>query len=207
MNRKTREHLNRAIKYTETQRYRLGINEFVYGLIDNWAFEQTGLYPPNPILGFDEEAILTAKQVSHELATAMKINPTSDVLGWYLSETGLSKNTESFFPTPPEVSRLISSLTIDNKKQSKDKYYECCCGSGSLALSYLDNIFEKDGKEALKNIELYLEDINPTIIKCALLQILFFIDVKGVQIKSFSIATINSLTRKNIGPHYYAQTQ
>lgn len=209
MNPQVRNHLNNAIKIVEGFRYVMGVNRFIEYTINCWSFHQSGVFPP--VLGDDwsEEANQGAISVSMELSAAMMIDPVSDVLGWFLSETGYYNTTASFYPTPPEVAKLVSSLLGNSSDTRSGKYdhYECCVGTGILTLSYLDDLLEREGAEFLKKVKLTMEDMNPLIVKCCLLQLLHYLDARSVQINSFRLETIDSLTRIKSNPCYFAFSQ
>lgn len=99
---------NKALTLIEQARYRMGTSAFVEAFIDQWAYLQTGLYPPANTI--PDELQPVAIELSHVLSAAMKQDPTSDVIGYVLSMSGFHKKGTNYFPTPPGVGRLLSQL-------------------------------------------------------------------------------------------------
>lgn len=204
MNPIVRKHLNNAIQIVEGFRYSMGVNQFIENTINCWAYHQTGVYPPVLSKDWSEEANSGAIAVSIQLSAAMMADPLSDALGWFLSETGYYKVANNFYPTPPEVAKLLASLVGGTVERTKYSHYEICAGTGILTLSYLDEILSKEGAEALNKVTLVLEEINPLIVKCCLIQLLHYLDAKNVRIGGFKLEAVNTLTRASTGLVYFA---
>ncbi len=136
--------VRKAVQVLEQARYKMGIVEFVKCFIDHWAYYQTGMFKPS--VSMPDELTPVAMQLSHILAAAMKRFPGADVIGCFFSESGYYKNGLNFFPTPPELSRLMSAL-VNNApdNESCSSFYEPCCGTGSIALSWLIEKYENKG--------------------------------------------------------------
>lgn len=200
MNPTTTIFVNKALSLIESTRYRMGVIEFCKAFIDNWAYQQTGLYPPASEM--PEEIRPIAVELSNVLSKAIKADPTGDILGIILSGCGFDKRGTDYFPTPPELANLLAKLCgVDENNVS---LYEPCCGSGSIAINWMENVLESKGKEALSAAEIFLEDIDPLMVKCSLLQILFYLEERGASLNTLSISTINVLSRKAMGVAYYA---
>lgn len=192
--------VNKALSLIEQARYQMGTAPFVEAFIDQWAYLQTGLYPA--VHSIPNELQPIAIELSHVLSAAMRQDPTSDVLGYVLSMSGFHKKGTNYFPTPPEVGHLLSLLV--GTAPSAD-FYEPCCGSGINAIKWMDNLLENQGPEAMSSASIYLEDIDRLMVKCSMLQLLYFFESRNVSPKTLSIVGVDSLTRRPTGIGYYAQ--
>nr|BAX83716.1 DNA methylase protein [Escherichia coli] len=110
MSPETQQLTSKALSLIEQSRYRMGTSRFVEAFIDQWAYLQTGLYPAKEEI--PEELQPVAFELSHVLSAAIKRDPTSDVLGYVLSMSGFHKKGTNYFPTPPEIGRLIGKLHL-----------------------------------------------------------------------------------------------
>ncbi len=124
--------IRKAAQVIEAARYRMGVTEFVYTFIDHWAYQQTGLYPPSSKMPKELEP--TAIELSHILSAAMRNYPGIDVLGMFFSECGYYKQGQNFFPTPPELGRLLAALVgwPSNHLNQELSFYEPCSGTGAI---------------------------------------------------------------------------
>lgn len=197
------QHVRQALRLIEQARYRLGVHRFISLFIDHWAFQQSGLYPPTEAIPADLESV--AKELSHALSMAMMSDPTSDILGYVLSESGFYKQGTSFYPTPPEVAKLMSAMTSDGPRVGQ--FYEPCCGTGINTIHWLEHLAETRGFEAIEQAELCLEDVDPLMIKGCMLQLLHYFASRGVTPLRMSIVGINTLSRKESGIAYYGDRQ
>jgi len=99
------------------------------------------------------------------------------------------------FLTPDDVSRLIASLGIRSRADTA-KINEECCGAGSIVLSTLKELHQKNG--SYLDTTLNLNDIDPLMVKMAIIQIMAPIAFKeNVDIKEINIFNQNSLINKN----------
>lgn len=192
---------NKALSLVEKARYRMGTSRFVEAFIDKWAYLQTGLYPAKEEI--PEELQPVAFELSHVLSNAMKRDPTSDVLGYVLSMSGFHKKGTNYFPTPPELGRLLSRLV--GHKSSAD-FYEPCCGSGINAILWMESMIEEKGPGALREVSIYLEDIDPLMVKCCMLQLFHYFESRETTPKLLSIVGMDTLSRQGKGIAYYAET-
>ena len=191
---------NKALTLIEQARYRMGTSAFVEAFIDQWAYLQTGLYPPANTI--PDELQPVAIELSHVLSAAMKQDPTSDVIGYVLSMSGFHKKGTNYFPTPPGVGLLLSQLV--GSTPSAD-FFEPCCGSGINAIQWMEHLLESQGPEALSSASIYLEDIDRLMVKCCMLQLFHFFESRNVSPKTLSIVGIDTLSRRPTGIGYYAQ--
>lgn len=191
---------NKALLLIEQARYRMGTSVFIEAFIDQWAYLQTGLYPAAKTI--PDELQPVAIELSHILSAAMKQDPTSDILGYVLSMSGFHKKGTSYFPTPPEVGRLLSMLV---GSRTSTEFYEPCCGSGINAIQWMEHLLESQGPEALSQSSIYLEDIDRLMVKCCMLQLFHFFESRNVSPKMLSIVGIDALSRLPTGIGYYAQ--
>lgn len=190
----------KALSLIEQSRYRMGTSSFVEAFIDQWAYLQTGLYPATQTI--PDELQPVAIELSHVLSAAMRQDPTSDVLGYVLSMSGFHKKGTNYFPTPPEVGRLLSQLV--GSAPSSD-FFEPCCGSGINAIQWMENLLENHGPEALSGASIYLEDIDRLMVKCCMLQLFHYFESRSVSPRALSIVGIDTITRRPTGIGYYAQ--
>lgn len=191
---------NKALALIEQARYRMGTSAFVEAFIDQWAYLQTGLYPAANTI--PDELQPVAIELSHVLSAAMKQDPTSDVLGYVLSMSGFHKKGTNYFPTPPEVGRLLSQLV---GAAPAAEFYEPCCGSGINAIQWMENLLETQGTEAVGQASIYLEDIDRSMVKCCMLQLFHYFETRNISPKMLSIVGIDTLSRRPTGIGYYAQ--
>ncbi|HBX5304525.1 TPA: hypothetical protein MH412_24930 [Klebsiella pneumoniae] len=97
------------------------------------------------------------------------------------------------FLTPDDVSSLLSSLTM--RSRSKTAIYEECCGAGSIVLSTLKELHQKNG--SYLDTTLNLNDIDPLMVKMAIIQVMAPIAFKeNVDIKEINIFNQNGLLNK-----------
>ncbi|GKR04066.1 hypothetical protein KAM462_37860 [Aeromonas caviae] len=108
MSPETQQLISKALSLIEQSRFRMGTSRFVEAFIDRWAYLQTGLYPAKEEIPAELQPV--AFELSHVLSVAMKRDPTSDVLGYVLSMSGFHKKGTNYFPTPPEIGRLMSLI-------------------------------------------------------------------------------------------------
>jgi hypothetical protein len=201
--------LRKAISLAEEARYKMGVSDFVLATIDHWAHAQTGMHPPKTSI--PAELVSASMELTNCLAGLMREHPGDDVLGAFFSECNFHLRGTNFFPTPPEISALMAALIGEPEaKDSNDaklKYYEPCCGTGSIALKWLNNLAQSSGLDAVAKAQLVLEDIDEVMVKACMIQMLFFIEHLGVEPQILSVVTIDVLSRQKRGVAYYATSQ
>lgn len=202
MNDNARQLTRQALSLIETTRYRMGVSRFISLFIDHWAYQQTGLYPPSE--AFPDDLGATASKLSHLLSSAMKADPTSDILGYILSESGFYKQGTQFYPTPPEVARLMAQINLADAPLSETDFYEPCCGTGINTIHWLERLLEARGPSAIGAVSLHLEDVDRLMVKGCMLQLFHYFDSRGVTPASMNIEALNTITRKPMGIAYYA---
>jgi hypothetical protein len=200
MSPETQKLVSKALSLIEQSRYRMGTSQFVEAFIDQWAYLQTGLYPANEEI--PEELHPVAFELSHVLSAAMKRDPTSDVLGYVLSMSNFHKKGTNYYPTPPNIGRLLSRIV---GSQSSADFYEPCCGSGINAIHWMEILIEDKGLKALAETSIYLEDIDPLMVKCCMLQLFHYLDSRDATPKKLSIVGIDTLSRRTKNITYYAE--
>ncbi|EHH1421970.1 N-6 DNA methylase [Salmonella enterica subsp. enterica serovar Typhimurium] len=98
------------------------------------------------------------------------------------------------FLTPDDVSSLIASLGIRSRADTA-KINEECCGAGSIVLSTLKELHQKNG--SYLDTTLNLNDIDPLMVKMAIIQVMAPIAFKeNVDIKEVNVFNQNSLLNK-----------
>ena len=192
MHTKTKQLIAEALKIIEGTRYRLGTTEFMLMFIDRWAYEQTGMYPPAKTL--PEELQQESAMLSQILHEAMLFEPTADVLGYILSQLNFDKRGTSYFPTPPDVAALLSRL---GGLSNGSKIYEPCCGTGVITIRELEN------RNSIKNTSLLLEDIDPIMVKCTMLQLIHYFQSRNESPKEMHLSCVDVLSRNKNKIHYH----
>ena len=200
MNPAAKAHLNQAMNLIESTRYRMGVSQFLTAFIDEWAFHQTGLYPCKNVIPADLEE--TAIALSKSLSAAMHADPVSDVLGYVLSEAGFHQKGTSFYPTPTDVSDLLQALIGGEEGNT---FYEPCCGTSINAILWMEGMLQKHGPDALADSELTLEDIDPLMVKCSMLQLVHYLASRQVTPKALNVIGVDVITRRLTGVAYYAE--
>lgn len=191
--------MSKASAIVEGTRYRYGTRKFLYLFIDHWLFRQTGLYEPQEAMPTDLEA--DAIELSRVLSNAMRTDPTADVLGFLLSEFRFDQKGTSFFPTPPAVGQLLVRLVGDATDSS---FYEPCCGTGGNTLQWLESRWEACGQKGIKNARLLLEDVDPIMVKCCMMQLLHYFEARDASPARLSVVGVDVLTRRPAGIAYHA---
>ncbi|ECI9779697.1 N-6 DNA methylase [Salmonella enterica] len=99
------------------------------------------------------------------------------------------------FLTPDDVSSLLSSLTMRSRADTA-KINEECCGAGSIVLSTLKELHQKNG--SYLDTTLNLNDIDPLMVKMAIIQVMAPIALKeNVDIKEINIFNHNTFLNEN----------
>ena len=194
--------IKKALKLIEQARFKYGTASFFSDFIDHWAYAQSGLYPPAKPM--DKEFEPVCQKLSKVLSEAFKVAPTDDVFAPILCELGASKRGGNYFPTPPHVAELMAALVGNPNPASGDSYYEPCCGTGVLALKWLDSKFQNEGHEGLEKAKVNLEDMDSLMVKCSFLQIIHYLSNINGKVKELRIERVDSLTMKKMGLLYYA---
>lgn len=198
----TTAQLRKASRLVDQTRFRYGTRKFLYLFIDTWAFKQTGLYAPIEKMPEDLEEV--AIELSQVLSQAMRADPLVDVLGLLLSEFRFDQKGTSFFPTPPEIGQLMARLV---GVAPGNTFYEPCCGTGGNTLQWLEGLLETKGPDAVRAASLLLEDVDPLMVKCSMLQLMHYFEARDVSPASLIIVGVDVLTRRPAGIFYHATAQ
>lgn len=199
---KAQPYIKQAQKLIEQARFKYGTASFFSDFIDHWAYAQSGLYPPAKPM--DEEFLPVCRELSHVLSAAFKVAPTDDVFAPILCELGASKRGGNYFPTPPHVAELMAALVGNPDSSNSDSYYEPCCGTGVLALKWIDKKFQNEGHAGLEKAKVRLEDMDSLMVKCSFLQIINYLSNIEGKLKELQIERMDSLTMKSMGLLYHA---
>ena len=201
-----------AFRVAESWRYKYGMSEASIAFIDDWAYKHTGLYPPSNKITQEPEFLEPAVKLS-AIFQSLLMAGGEDPLGVFLSEfdkSGVKHN--AFFPTASCVSDLMSQILMDGDTgRGANDLYEPCCGTGSITLKKLENIYHQniDLDFPLGDVKLYAEDINPTALKAFLIQLLFKLQYlqevggKPSIMKDVKLVLGNTLTQKNMKLFYH----
>lgn len=96
-----------------------------------------------------------------------------DVLSEYYESIFIpADNKDGQFMTPHDISKLCAMITVSLRKP-EGNICEECCGTGSMILAQLQEIHSQYGRDGIAGMSLYLNDIDPTLLKIALYQIMF----------------------------------
>ncbi len=77
--------------------------------------------------------------------------------------------------------------------QSSADFMSPCCGSGINAIHWMENLIENHGPEALREASIYLEDIDPLMVKCCMIQLFHYFESRNTTPKTLSIVGIDTL--------------
>lgn len=199
------QHLNKARKLIEEQRYKYSTETFITEFVRGWFFEQTGLYKPSDPIHQDSTFLTACAMLSHEVASLMNAGINFSPLSILLSEfhTSAVKNN-AYYPTSDCVTQLMNLLL--NMGDSKGKrIYEPCVGPSGMILDSIQQRFleNQDQLNPLDGLEIIVEDIDEVALKAFTLHILFLISYLNeshpygeVRPDRIEIKQINVLTRQ-----------
>lgn len=204
MNTEATRLVSESLKVIESSRYEMGVMPFLTLFVDHWAYYQSGIHPPKE--DFPQSLSVTGVELSRLLGSAMKADPTSDILGYVLSQAGFHQKGTNFYPTPPEVAKLMAGIISSDKPLDPERYYEPCCGTGINTIAWVENYIEENGKEALGRIQLFLEDIDQTMVKACFLQLMNYFASRDIAPKVLSVRTVDTLSRKGNDVDYYLES-
>ncbi len=116
--------------------------------------------------------------------------------------SGFHKKGTNYFPTLPKLGCLLSLLV---GSESTADFYEPCSGSGINAIHWMENQIENKGPEDLSETSIYLEDIDPLMVKCCMLQLFHYFESRDTTPKTLSIVDIDTLSRRTKNIAYYTE--
>lgn len=67
------------------------------------------------------------------------------------------------------------------------------------------HLIENHGPEALREASIYLEDIDPLMVKCCMIQLFHYFESRNTTPKTLSIVGIDTLSRRTKNIAYYAE--
>ncbi|MDT7062979.1 N-6 DNA methylase [Citrobacter braakii] len=111
--------------------------------------------------------------------------------------TGKNGDGLGQFLTPNDISNLTSSLQASSRHSGT--FYEECCGAGSMTLARLRERCRREGHYLDQAIQ--MNDIDPLMVKMAIVQIMAPVAFKDVDIKSVKIFNGNALLN-NLKPSF-----
>ncbi|EIZ2097756.1 N-6 DNA methylase [Salmonella enterica subsp. enterica serovar Infantis] len=103
--------------------------------------------------------------------------------------TGKNGDGLGQFLTPNDISNLTSSLQASSRHSGT--FYEECCGAGSMTLARLRERCRREGHYLDQAIQ--MNDIDPLMVKMAIVQIMAPVAFKDVDIKSVKIFNGNAI--------------
>ena len=150
------------------------------------------------------EALATSVRLYKELVEALPV--FSDVLMSVIEEMYLAnKNGEGLgqFLTPPDLANLIAlqianDLDNDGGRTKPYRFYEMCCGVGSLILPIASNEAAK-GRHRTRLIDLEMNDIDPLMCSAAALQFVANSVIHEQDLHQLRVTCSNTLTETK--PH------
>lgn len=197
--------LKKALMLIEKSRYRVGTTEFLIMFIENWAYLQSNLYQPASKL--PQDLVPVAHELTHVIATAMKMAPTKDILGYIFAMSKFHLRRTFFHPTPSELAQMLARI-IHDKANTSDKttFYEPCSGTGINSILWMDELIQTNGIDAMKHVEIHLEDIDNIMVKSSFLQLAHYFATINAWPNRFSIVGIDVITRIETGVAYVASS-
>lgn len=149
-------------------------------------------------IGFDFQmpaprllALAELQSLLHENMKAAK--PFADVISqFYELEFIDPRNKLGQFMTPDCVGDLMSRMLFSEPTSDSVSFNDPTCGTGSLILSSLRELYNEHGKQSLATKELHINDIDSRVLRIALYQILFHsfhhnAPLKAIEIKRSDI--------------------
>ncbi|ECA8425495.1 hypothetical protein EQN67_24295, partial [Salmonella enterica subsp. enterica serovar Livingstone] len=103
--------------------------------------------------------------------------------------TGKNGDGLGQFLTPMDISSLTASLQASSDPSGT--FYEECCGAGSMTLARLRERCRREGHYLEQAVQ--MNDIDPLMVKMAIVQIMAPVAFKDVDIKSVKIFNGNAL--------------
>ncbi|HIG4720603.1 TPA: N-6 DNA methylase [Klebsiella pneumoniae] len=103
--------------------------------------------------------------------------------------TGKNGDGLGQFLTPMDISSLTASLQASSDPSGT--FYEECCGAGSMTLARLRESCRREGHYLEQAVQ--MNDIDPLMVKMAIVQIMAPVAFKDVDIKSVKIFNGNAL--------------
>lgn len=156
-------------------------------------------------IGFDFQMpapkLLALAELQSLLHKNMKAaEPFSDVISQFyeIEFINLKNNLEQFM-TPDCVSGLMTKLLFSDQDTDTASFYEPTCGTGSLILSSLREMYHEHGKHSLESKELQINDIDPRVLRIALYQIVFHTFHHNAPLKAIQITCSNVIRHANPG--------
>lgn len=123
--------------------------------------------------------------------------PFDDVLSAIYQEHFISKkNSLGQFMTPKSLSEGVALMLIPDKDISgKKSLAEICCGTGSMTMAQLKNMYRKLGKYGLLEKTLMINDLDPFLLRIAVYQIMFHSFQHDVAIGRLDVICCNIITQ------------
>lgn len=177
----------------EKWRYRYTISKAVIVFIEHWAHQHSGLYKPSDSMVNDDDFKDVAIPLSHELSRLM-LQGLSDPIAYLLSEYARTDSKHlSYYPTPPELGRLVAKL-LAIESEGMCSIAEPCCGSAGVSMEQLESLyFERvnSHEKPLSNVNLVVEDISSLQCHAYFIQLLHKLQyLKSVGGKCSNLASV-----------------
>lgn len=137
------------------------------------------MHADNSFIGFDFQMpapkLLALAELQSLLHKEMKAaEPFSDIISqFYELEFIDPRNRLGQFMTPDCVGDLMSKLLFSEPDKETGSLNDPTCGTGSLILSSLRELYNEHGNQSLATKELHINDIDARVLRIAVYQILF----------------------------------
>lgn len=153
----------------------------------------------NPaILGFDMKMAGTQFMALAELQALFQdivqtAEPFADVVTeFYEIEFLERKNKLDQYMTPAKLSNLVAQMLMGDKPDTKPaNILEPCCGTGSLVLAGIRQRLKTGGKEAVSKTGVFINDIDPVLLRISVYQILFHSFHHNTPVKFLNVQNVD----------------
>lgn len=133
--------------------------------------------------------------VLHEIMASS--DPFDDVISEYYERLFISKkNTRGQYMTPKSIADLVTRMMHSPETDPEGMLIgEPCCGTGTMTMSYLKNQIKVCGINNLADKTLWINDIDPDLLRIAVFQIMFHCLQHDVRIGFLDVHCNNLITQ------------
>lgn len=127
--------------------------------------------------------------------------PFDDVISEFYQINFISrKNAHGQFMTPKSIGNLLTRMLCPHKSKTDNEpenpvIAEICCGTGTIIMSHLKNEFDEYGKDSFAKHTVYLNDLDPELLRIAVYQIMFNCMKYDVRIGCLDFQCNNMITQ------------
>lgn len=164
-------------KYSINKVYSDWIRIMAYALsnkIDHQNYQERELLYLETIHRYEKHQVFTFKECYLLLIDALEEN-TIDWLGEIYMDLNLANKSMGQCFTPNDISKLMAELTFPSMQKEIEitgqvKYYEPCCGSGSMIIG-LASVMNSKGYNYQKHLLIHCEDLDETCLLMSYVQL------------------------------------